>query len=117
MIYEFQIAEICHEANAAYCRALGDYSQKQWIYAPDWQRDSAIKGVLHKLVNPTATPEQMHENWTDQKNLEGWVWGPEKDVVAKQHPCMVPYAELPEAQHIKDELFSAIVSVFAKYST
>jgi hypothetical protein len=41
------------------------------------------------------------------------VYGEVKDAVAKTHPCMVPYDDLPEFQRKKDALFLAIVRVLA----
>jgi hypothetical protein len=32
----------------------------------------------------------------------GWRYGPRKDCVAKTHPSMVAYAELPESERAKD---------------
>jgi len=52
----------------------------------------------------------LHESWCDFKRADGWVFGEVKDAGAKTHPCLVPYAELPEEQKIKDHLFSAIVT-------
>lgn len=103
------IAEICHEANAAYCRTLGDYSQPDWPSAPEWQRESAVSGVVNILLGKVTAPHQSHESWMAQKQADGWTWGPHKDPSLKQHPCMVPYDELPEAQRRKDALFFAIV--------
>ncbi len=48
-----------------------------------------------------------------QKVAEGWVWGPVKDPAQKQHPCIVPYLNLPIAQRRKDALFYAIVGALA----
>jgi hypothetical protein len=42
---EVLIAQVCHEANRAWCEVNGDTSQKPWNEAEQWQRDSAIKGV------------------------------------------------------------------------
>lgn len=103
----FQIAQVCHEANRAYCEAIGDMSQMPWNDAPGWQQASALEGVL-AAVNG-ATPEQLHQSWFDAKVREGWVYGPVKDADAKTHPCLVPYAELPESQRLKDHLFRAVV--------
>lgn len=106
------IAEICHEANKAYCDIIGDHSQKHWIHCENWQRKSAIQGVKYKLDNPDATPDMQHEAWCESKIKDGWVFGPKKDSAAKRHPCLVPYKSLPLYQQTKDELFVAIVSVF-----
>lgn len=104
-----QIARICHEVNRAYCASLGDTSQVPWSEAPQWQRDSAILGVEAILKNPDTTPEQSHEGWLAQKVADGWTYGQIKDAVLKQHPCFVPYADLPAAQQTKDHLFGAVV--------
>lgn len=106
-----EIARICHEANRLYCQSLGDYSQPTWHDAPDWQKDSAIKGVEFHLAGEHG-PEASHESWLKQKRLEGWTWGPEKDVERKTHPCFRPYNELPMEQRRKDLLFLNIVNAF-----
>lgn len=103
------IARVAHEVNRAYCEAIGDNSQPVWEEAPDWQKDSAINGVRFHLANPNATPEASHEKWMKQKEAEGWKYGPVKNPEAKEHPCFVPYAELPENQKAKDYLFRGVV--------
>lgn len=104
-----QLARRAHEINRAYCAALGDYSQPEWEDAPDWQKESARVGVRMHLLNPSATPEDSHASWYAQKEAEGWKYGPVKDASKKEHPCFVPYAELPESQKAKDYLFRAVV--------
>ena len=107
-----QVAMICHETNKAYCESIGDSSQKSWNLAEQWQRDSAINGVRFAIENPDASPSAQHEAWTDAKLADGWVYGPVKDAAKKQHPCLVPYLDLPVEQRIKDYLFKAVVSAF-----
>lgn len=104
-----QIAKVCHEANKAYCESIGDYSQKSWEDAEQWQRDSAMMGVEFRLNNPDAPRSLQHDAWSGQKVKDGWVYGEVKDAVAKTHPCLVPYEELPEEQRKKDALFQGIV--------
>jgi hypothetical protein len=103
------IAMAAHEANRAYCMGMGDFTQLLWEDAPDWQKDSAIAGVNMHLANPDATPEDSHASWLAQKVADGWIYGPEKDADKKEHPCCVPYAELPEAQKAKDYIFRGVV--------
>lgn len=100
---------ICHEANAAYCRAIGDLSQPSWESAPEWQKDSAIDGVHFHLANPDAGDSASHDNWMAMKLREGWVYGTIKDPIAKTHHCLVPFDQLPPEQQAKDRLFRAIV--------
>lgn len=104
-----QIAEVCHGVNKAYCEALGDTSQPEWKDAPQWQKDSALLGVELHLAHPDAGPEQSHESWLAQKKAEGWGYGPVKDPAKKEHPCCVPFNELPTHQQAKDFIFRAVV--------
>lgn len=104
-----EIAEVVHEANRAYCRTLGDLSQVSWAEAPGWQRESAFRGVAGILNSTITRPEQSHESWLDEKRLNGWKYGPVKNAETKEHPCFVPYAELPPEQQVKDAIFFAIV--------
>lgn len=108
-----QIARVCHEANRAWCESMGDYSQKPWFDAPQWQRDSAMNGVLFRAANPDAGPEASHENWMREKLEQGWVYGPVKLPEAKQHPCLVPFDQLPPEQQAKDRLFLGICRALA----
>jgi hypothetical protein len=105
-------ARAAHEVNRAFCLALGDTSQPSWDDAPDWQKSSARNGVSGALVD--TTPEQSHETWLAEKKGAGWKYGPVKDPEKKEHPCFVPYAQLPAAQQAKDHLFTSTVREMAK---
>lgn len=109
------IARICHEANRAYCMTLGDVTQPPWENAPDWQRQSAIDGVRNYLAHPEITPSESHNHWMDVKAQDGWVYGPIKDALKKEHPCMLPYDLLPLEQRMKDVLFLGIVRTLAEF--
>lgn len=103
------VAKVAHEVNRAFCKAQGDNSQPAWEDAPEWQKLSAIEGVKAIIEDPSMTPQKSHEGWMTQKYKDGWKYGPVKDPENKEHPCMVPYEELPESQRAKDELFVASV--------
>ena len=109
------IALTCHEINRTYCELLGDFSQPAWHEAPKWQKDSAIAGVKFQLENPTAHPSASHDSWLKEKAATGWKYGPVKNPARKEHPCFVPYEQLPDEQKIKDHLFKSIVAVFAPF--
>lgn len=111
-----RIAEVCHEANRAYCKAIGDDSQLPWSEAPDWQRSSATAGVKFKSEFPLSTPADQHKAWLIQKQNDGWMYGPEKNVELKMHPCMVEYDELPAEQRAKDHIFQAIAGTLLRQS-
>lgn len=108
-----EIARVCHEVNRAYCASIGDLSQPAWEDAPEWQRQSAITGVKFTIDNPDAKPSASHESWLAEKKRDGWKYGPVKDPAKKEHPCFVPYEQLPAEQKSKDYLFQAVVRALA----
>lgn len=110
------IAKICHEANKALCETQNDLTQPAWAAAPDWQVESAIVGVRFCMDNPDAPASANHESWLKQKEDEGWKYGPVKDADKKEHPCFVPYDQLPPEQKAKDHLFKAIVGALAPFA-
>jgi hypothetical protein len=105
-------AAAAHMANRAYCIAIGDDSQPVWEEAPEWQKKSAIIGV-EGVINGN-TPEQSHESWLAVKQADGWKYGAVKDPDKKEHPCFVPYAALPPAQRVKDDIYVATVRSILK---
>ena len=103
-----QIAKVCHEANRAYCESIGDTTQPTWDNAPDWQRKSAVTGVGFHVANPYAKPSDSHDSWLAEKTADGWKYGAVKNLDLKEHPCFVPYDELPNEQRAKDSLFIGV---------
>jgi hypothetical protein len=103
------IARVAHEINRGYCASLGDIFIPSWEDAEQTQRDSILAGVDLHLANPDATPEQSHASWLAQKEAEGWKYGEKKNAKKKEHPCFLPYAELPIEQRAKDYIFRAAV--------
>jgi hypothetical protein len=102
------IGRVCHEVNRAYCQALGDGSQPAWEDAPEWQRESARMGVdLH--LSGDFGPEASHASWAQQKIADGWTYGLVKDPELKQHPCLLPFDQLPREQQAKDFIFRGVV--------
>lgn len=108
------IARIAHEVNRAYCEALGDMSQPTWENTPDWQKLSALSGVEFHLSGDYS-PEASHENWMRQKLANGWIYGPTKFPELREHPCLVPFNDLPLSQQVKDFLFRGVVVACRNY--
>ena len=104
-----RIAKVAHEVNKAYCEALGDDSQPTWDNASSWQKTSAVIGVQFHMENPEAKPSNSHESWLKEKEADGWKYGEVKDAEKKEHPCFVPYEELPVEQKAKDYIFRQII--------
>jgi hypothetical protein len=103
-------ARAAHEANRSWCQLHGDHSQKPWNEATAEIRESAQMGVLG-VING-CTPEQSHQSWLDFKKAAGWRYGPVKDEVLKEHPCFVPYGELPPIHKAKDQIYVTAVRAF-----
>lgn len=104
-----EAARLAHEVNRGYCAFLGDHSQLPWDEAPEWQRVSAFNGAVAISEGRITTPGDSHRSWLAEKEADGWVYGPVKLPDRKEHPCMVPFGELPADQQAKDFLFLATV--------
>ena len=64
-----------------------------------------LSGVgLPKSLEPLieALAENVHDTWAKGRMDAGWTWGPVRDDVKKQHPCLIPYANLPESEKAYD---------------
>lgn len=44
----------------------------------------------------------VHEVWAQTRISQGWSYGPVRDDERKQHPCLVPYEDLPESEKVYD---------------
>ena len=42
--------------------------------------------------------ENVHNVWMTTRKQQGWKYGPKRNDATKEHPCMVPYDELPEEE-------------------
>ena len=51
---------------------------------------------LSSLVEALA--KNVHEVWAQSRISQGWSYGSERNDELKQHPCLVPYEELPEVE-------------------
>lgn len=63
-----------------------------------------IPEELMPLIEEMA--KNVHEVWAQNRILEGWSYGPVRDDSLKQHPCLVPYEDLPESEKEYDRATS-----------
>lgn len=110
---EIAIARVAHEVNRHYCMSLGDHSQVPWDQSPKEIQDSAIAGVHAHLANPRLTPQQSHDAWCAVRMAAGWTYGFQKSELARTHPCLVAYEDLPPEQRAKDFIFKGVVMAIA----
>ena len=59
-----------------------------------------LDGTLAELTERLS--ENTHEIWAQQRVSEGWHYGPHRNDETKEHPCLVPYDELPEIEREYD---------------
>ena len=59
----------------------------------------------------TATPEQIeamaiheHDRWAQDRQRQGWTYGPVRDNARKHHPLLVPWEALDEIEREKDRV-------------
>lgn len=73
----------------------------------------AIKPLIERLA------ENNHDLWTQKRLEEGWRFGDQRDGVAKTHPCLVPYDQLPESEKAYDREMAvqSIKAIIAAGST
>jgi hypothetical protein len=113
----FEIARVAHAANIELQIIQADPGipvADNWDFLDEADQRSVISGAELVLSGEVETPEQSHQSWLDFKAAEGWKYGPVKDYDKKEHPCFVPYEELPPSQRVKDRLYFAIVKALAE---
>lgn len=77
---------------------------KTYIPTPIDTTDVELSEELLELVELLA--ENTHDNWAAGRIAEGWTYGPVRNDELKQHPCLVPYNELPDSEKEYDRVTS-----------
>ena len=62
--------------------------------------DVVLPESLAPLIEVLAG--NVHDTWAKGRMDAGWTYGPVRDDAKKQHPCLVPYSELPESEKAYD---------------
>jgi RyR domain len=70
----------------------------------------SLEGLIERLA------ENSHDVWAAKRRFDGWTYGPARNDEAKKHPCLVPYAELPESEkeydrRMAEETIKAIITL------
>ena len=55
-----------------------------------------LEGEILELSEELA--KNTHEVWAAGRIKEGWIYGESRDDAKKEHPCLVPYEQLPDGE-------------------
>lgn len=56
------------------------------------QLSDEIKALTERLA------ESTHDVWARKRFQEGWKFGPKRDDIRKEHPCLIPYDQLADSE-------------------
>jgi ryanodine receptor 2 len=73
-------------------------------YRPQPLDTSAVILTEEILQLTERLAESMHDIWAQQRLCEGWRHGPQRNDARKEHPCLVPFEQLPEAEKEYDRM-------------
>jgi len=62
--------------------------------------DIQLPEELNVLIDQMA--KNVHDVWAQSRMQQGWTYGEERNDALKQHPCLVPYEELPDVEKAYD---------------
>lgn len=68
------------------------------VYNPAPEITEGIKLPDEILALAEEMSKNTHEVWAQTRMSQGWTYGPKRDDAKKEHPCLVPYEELPESE-------------------
>lgn len=71
---------------------------KNMNYTPQPISTDDVKLSDDIIILSEQIAENVHEVWAASRLAEGWAYGAERNDRLKQHPCLVPYNELPEIE-------------------
>lgn len=69
-------------------------TKNNYIPRPADTSEITLASELTELIEAMAM--NVHEVWATSRIAEGWQYGDTRDDARKQHPCLMPYNELPE---------------------
>jgi len=107
---ELGIAQVVHEINSIFCKAIGDNSHVSWDELSTELKESILAGVAFHTNYSSATAAEGHERWLETKRKQGYKYGPVKNEEKCEHPCFLPFVDLPKEQKAKDHIFKAVVN-------
>lgn len=68
----------------------------KYIPKPVDTSDVVLPEGLEELTESLS--KNVHEVWAAGRIAAGWTYGPVRDEIKKEHPCLIPYEELSEEE-------------------
>jgi hypothetical protein len=101
-------ARVAYEASRSCALAVDseDFT-RPWEEAGDWLQDNWQSGVARVLAGDC--PEQRHRAFVEEMTQKGWKYGPETDAEKKEHPDLMPYADLPAERRLKNQVYVDVI--------
>jgi ryanodine receptor 2 len=72
----------------------------KYVPQPMDTSDVQLPEELNDLIEQMS--KNVHEVWAKSRMDQGWTYGPERSDILKQHPCLIPYEDLPEIEKAYD---------------
>jgi len=71
-------------------------------YSPKPIDTSAVSLDPELLKLAELLAENTHDVWSRERIAQGWKYGPCRRDDIKEHPCLIPYEQLPEEEKVYD---------------
>ena len=71
----------------------------EYIPKPLDTSDVVLPDGLEELTESLS--KNVHEVWAAGRIAAGWKYGPVRDEIKKEHPCLIPYEELTEEEKLQ----------------
>jgi len=78
--------------------------EKDTLYIPHPLETSMVEVPDCLLELSEELAKNTHEIWARQRFAEGWKYCAKRNDERKEHPCLVPYEELPENEKEYDRI-------------
>ena len=79
-----------------YLVTITSNSMKTYTPKPIDLSDVELTEDLNELREAIA--ENAHDVWAVERQVQGWTYGPQRDDMKKETPCMVAYSQLPDSE-------------------
>jgi len=82
-------------------------SQAERTYTPNPITTDHVELPTELVQLMELLAENAHEVWARQRMAQGWQYGSARNDELKTHPCLIPYADLPDSEKVYDRNMAA----------